>query len=96
MSVVASGTTVRKPKKIALVRYQPDYFQTFSRTLAASGFEVYWVNSHRSQHVRLTTRLGVPVSHSVDTTAQFHPDAGDARTCHAALAALESGRGPRI
>lgn len=96
MNVVTPGFTAQKPKKIALVRYQPDYFQAFSRALAASGFEVYWVNSHRSQHVTLTTRLGVPVSHSVDTTARFDPDAVDAGTCHAALAALESRRGPRI
>jgi len=96
MNVVASAATVQKPRRIALVRYQPEYFEPFSRALAAGGFEVYWINSHRSQHVTLTTRLGVPQSHSLDTTAGFHPDAVDARTCQAALTVLESSRGPRI
>ena len=84
------------PKRIALVRYQPDYFQPFSRALAASGFEVYWVNSHRSQHVSLTTKWGVPQPHTIDTTAGFDHRSGDVGTCRAELATLESERGPRI
>jgi len=96
MRVMASGVALQQPKRIALVRYQPDYFQPFSSALASCGFEVYWVNSHRSQHVRLTTRSGVPESHSVDTTARFNPNAVDMRTCRAALATLESSRGPRV
>jgi hypothetical protein len=87
---------VTTDKTIALVRYQPDYFQPFSRALTDAGFNLYWVNSHRSQHVSLTRRWGVPVSHSLDTTAGFDPESVDIRTCRHELAAIESSRGPRI
>lgn len=85
-----------KRKRIALVRYQPDYFQPFSRALAAQGFDVYWVNSHRSQHIRLTTGWAVPASQSLDTTARFHPESVDIQRCVADLATIESAAGPRI
>jgi hypothetical protein len=96
MNGIALGITPPKSRNIALVRYQPEYFQAFSSALASSGFEVYWVNSHRSQHLRLTRRLGVPASRSLDTTARFDPEAVDIPTCRTQLATLESERGPRI
>ena len=85
-----------KRKSIALVRYQPDYFQPFSRSLAEDGFDVYWINSHRSHHVRLTTQWGVPAARSLDTTSGFDPERDDIRTCAAELATIEPSRGPRI
>ena len=81
-------------KRIALVRYTPDYFWGFGQTLKQAGFEVYWINSLRSDAQYLLDR-DVSPEHVLDTTG-FDPSDYDLAECRRRLAKLETGDGPRI
>lgn len=81
-------------KRIALVRYTPDYFLGFGQTLEQAGFEVYWINSLRSDAQYLLDR-DVSPEHVLDT-AGFNPSAYDLAECRGRLAKLETGDGLRI
>lgn len=81
-------------KRIALVGYTPDYFQSFGQALKQAGFEVYWINSLRSGTQYLLDRYVSP-AHVLDTTG-FNPSAYDLAECRRRLAKLETGDGPRV
>lgn len=83
-------------RRIALVRYTPDYFLSFGQALETAGFEVFWINSLRSDCCSLQ-EAGVPDTHWLDTTAEFRPEDMALDECRERLGALERGAGgPRI
>lgn len=83
-------------KRIALIRYTPDYFLPFGQALEAAGFEVFWINSLKSDSAPLLA-AGVPDSHWLDTSSHFRPDEMSLDECRERLGALERAvEGPRI
>ncbi len=83
-------------KRIALIRYSPDYFMPFGRGLEAAGFEVYWINALKSD-ARALIQAEVSTSQWLDTTEDFDPDAMPLSECRARLGALERAvEGPRV
>jgi hypothetical protein len=81
-------------KRIALVRYPPEYFVPFEQALKAVGFEVFWINALRSDSEFLLTR-GAHRENVLDTSA-FSPSDYSLEDCRVRLARLEAPGLPRI
>lgn len=81
-------------KRIALVGYTPDYFQSFGQTLEEAGFEVYWINSLRSDAQYLLDR-GISPKYILCTEG-FKPSNCDLAECRRRLVKLETDDGPHI
>jgi hypothetical protein len=83
-------------RRIALIRYAPDYFMPFAQALGAAGFDVYWVHALRSDAAALQ-RAGVDASHSLDTAGCMDVEPMSLEECRRRLGELErSVQGPRI
>jgi hypothetical protein len=83
-------------KRIALIGYPSDYFQSFGEALEQSGFEVYWVHSSRSAAKDHFAKFPPTPDRILDTTQGFQIGQCDYESAKRHLAELESPAGPRI
>jgi capsular polysaccharide biosynthesis protein len=83
-------------KRIALIGYDPDYFQTFGQALDEGGFEVFWVHITRDAARAHRAMSCTPPERILDSTAGFRPELSDAERCRNELSQLESASNPRI
>jgi hypothetical protein len=81
-------------RRLALIGYAPDYFDSFGAALEAACFDVYWVHGMHSAAMIQARAGSVPPSRFLDTTAGFDPSRHD--RAPDTLSALEYGGGPRI
>jgi hypothetical protein len=83
-------------KRIALIGYDPDYFQSFGQTLEEGGAEVFWVHITRDAARTHRAISRTPPARILDSTAGFRPDLNDTERFRKELSQLESALNPRI